>query len=104
MQKEYIAFIREIYRFCDENIGCEENIMFPSFINLWQENGCEEPSKRDLARFTSKIINRLIRKGTLIEDFEKRKFDTSYGFYKIFPHEKYVRVNNLIEKKMKLMR
>ena len=103
MQKEYITFVREIYRFCDENTECE-SVMFPFFLNLWQGNNCEEPLRKDLVKFTYEIINRLVRKGTFIEDLEKRKFDTVYAFYRALPHEKYIRVNNLIEKKMKLIR
>ena len=78
MNKNYIKFVREIYSYCDENIG--ERILFPFFMNCWPESDYTI-QKRDLASLTSKIVNRLISEKVLKE--VKKNFDNVYGMYEI---------------------
>ena len=85
MDQNYIKFVREIYSFCDENIG--EKILFPFFMNLWPEIDCTI-EKKDLAFHTSKIVSRLISKRILKEI--PKSFDNAHGMYEILKHEKFI--------------
>ncbi len=82
MNKNYIKFVKNIYSYCDENIG--EKILFPFFMYFWPEIDCTV-EKRDLAFYTSKIVSRLILKGALKEI--SKSFDNVYGMYEILENE-----------------
>ena len=85
MDKNYIEFARKIYSYCDNHVG--ERILFPFFMNCWPEEMTIE--KKDLARYTSKIVNRLILKNILKEI--PKDFDNLYGMYKVLEHEKLIK-------------
>ncbi|MCX6749923.1 MAG: hypothetical protein NTZ83_00530 [Candidatus Pacearchaeota archaeon] len=87
MREDYSYFEKEIYRYCDENIG--EKVLFSVFTNLWREE--EFIIKKDLIGITEKIINDLIKRGILI-DMEKPEklegfyeLESPYGYYEIKP-------------------
>jgi len=110
MRKDYIHFVREIYSYCDENIG--EKVLFPAFMNLWDENGeASYISRKDLAVLTSKIISRLLNKDKkkkrekiLRVIHSNYKLHDAYGFYKIRSHKNLMHYTDLTEKKMKLLK
>lgn len=110
MHKGYVHFVREIYSYCDRNVG--EEVLFPAFVNLWHENGEDTHiTKKDLSVLTSNIISHLLNKN---KKKKRQKIlsaihsitnpQDAYGFYKILPHEDLMRSNYLIEKKMKLLK
>ena len=87
MHKRKDKFAREIYRYCDKNIGY--NVLFPVFTNLYTESG--KRNKTSLARYTSKIVNELMWEGILKEVskefWEDDEFSIHYGFYEILKHD-----------------
>lgn len=103
MRKSYVHFVREIYTYCDNNV--KERVLFPAFMNLWDENGYDNYiTKRDLAVLTSTIISRLLKKGILRVVHSSTSPKDAYGLYKILPHENLMKYTDLAEKKMKLLK
>ncbi len=96
--KEHYSFVRNIYNYCDENIG--EKILFPVFVNLWPENYCSI-SKKDLTEITSKLIKKLMnREEKILKDISNKKnFENVYGLYEILPHKELVRKNEVSDRK-----
>ncbi len=84
MDKNYTKFLEEIYSSCDNNIG--KKVLFPFFMNCWPEDLILE--RKDLARHTSKLVNKLILNGVLKE--VKKDFDNVYGMYEILEHKKLI--------------
>jgi len=102
MHKGYVHFIREIYTYCDKNVG--EKALFPVFVNFWDENGdVEYVSRKNLAKLTSEIISRLLDKKVLMEIPKDNKSHNPYGLYKILPHENLMRYDEFVQKKSKLV-
>lgn len=103
MRKGYVHFVREIYSYCDSNVG--ERALFPVFANLWNENeDATYITQKDLAVLTSQIISKLLEKKALMKIPRDENFHTPYGLYKILPHENLRRYDDFAEKKMKLIK
>jgi hypothetical protein len=121
MQKNYSTFEKNIHTYCDNNEL--ENVLFPAFVNLWDEDFPIE--KKDLVIVTSNIINNLLKKGILQRVFQgydidcevfrkdefgeyveipyKDCFEDGYGLFKVMPHEDLVKYSDVIKRKMKLL-
>jgi hypothetical protein len=100
MQEGYYHFVKEIYIYCDENIG--QNALLPVFVNLWEEE-CKI-DKKDLTAITSQIANRLMKNGILEEIPKYGGFHVPYGLYKILPHENLMRQDDIAQKRTKLFK
>lgn len=75
-------FRKEIYRYCQENVGKE--ILFTGFEYLWPwKNSDIKP--RNLARLTSQILNDLIKDKIIIE--VPKEAESVYAMYKILPRK-----------------
>jgi hypothetical protein len=104
MHSGYFHFVKEVYSYCDNNIG--QKILFPAFTNLWDENGEENThiSKKDLAIIASKIVTRLLERKILNVIPKDGKSYNPYGFYKILEHKNLMHYTDLTEKKMKTLK
>lgn len=101
MRHGYFHFVREIYKYCDENKG--QKVLLPVFVNLWDED-CPK-SRTDLTVMTSKIISRLLHKGILIEIPKSERFHVPYGLYKILNYEEnLVREDDIGQKRTRLFK
>jgi len=101
MEKNYVHFVKQIYTYCDNYQG--EKVLFPAFTNLWNEEDWNI-NKKDLAVLTSRIISRLLNTGILMSTPKENRFETPYGLYEILPHVNLMKYNDLIERKMNLLR
>ncbi|MFH1503240.1 MAG: hypothetical protein ABIE36_01125 [Candidatus Diapherotrites archaeon] len=99
MHKNNSYFEKEIYRYCDENVG--EKVLSSVFINLWHEE--ESIIKKDLMGLTEKIINNLIKNEVLIEIEKPEELESHYGYYEIRPHKNLIKNKGYMKKKLKLL-
>lgn len=100
MQKEYFHFVKEVYTYCDENIG--EKALLPVFVNLWDEEF--KIDKKYLTAITSQTVYRLMKNGILEEIPKYERFHVPYGLYKILPHENLMRQDDTAQKRTKLFK
>lgn len=79
-------FRREVYRYCDENVG--KRVLFTGFAYLYSfYDGIITPQQ--LALVTENIVSRLLEKEVLTEiSAEDKGIESPYGMYKILLHER----------------
>lgn len=97
MKRGYYFFIKNIYSYCDKNIGDE--FLFPYITSLWDEQ--YKIKKRDLTKLTSKIISRLMHKNpSVLREIKSSASETVYPFYKVLPHKKLLWEENPLKRKL----
>jgi len=86
MLKRKGKFPELVYRYVDENVGCD--VLSLVFMNLYPETG--KRNKTSLAKYNSKLVNELVWGGILKEIKKDPHLDTPHGLYKILEHERLV--------------
>ena len=99
MREDYPSFRKEIYAYCDKNVG--EKALFYAFMNLWHEN--EPITHRDLMSLTERILKELLKKNILVEIQKPEELQTPFPYYKINPHEDLIQKDNFVRKRMELL-
>ncbi|VVB84067.1 Uncharacterised protein [uncultured archaeon] len=89
MKKEFEEpIIKEVYKYCDNNIG--ETILFTGFVFAGFDGlNRGEANSQDLTNLVSNILLNLTEKGILTEVRQKEN-EFIYPFYKVLYHEKLI--------------